>query len=71
MSITRRAALVVFTPPPVEPGEAPMNMRMSIRRSVAFVSAPISTVLKPAVLGVTAWNKKAKTLFRMGPSLMM
>jgi hypothetical protein len=67
----RRVALVVFTPPPVEPGEAPMNIRTSMRRRVAFVREPISTVLKPAVLGVTDWKKEANILFRIGTPLMM
>jgi hypothetical protein len=67
----RRAALVVFTPPPVEPGEAPMNIRTIRNRTVAFVRSPISTVLKPQVLGVMDWNNETRTFVRMGRSLMM
>jgi len=49
----RMAKLVVLMPPPVEPGDAPMNMRRRRRRRDGFVRLPISTVLNPAVLGVT------------------
>src|SRR4030042_5424592 len=69
-SITRRAALVVLTPPPVDPGEAPLNMRTTRRRIVGFASAPISTVLNPAVRGVTDWKREARNLVRTGISLM-
>ena len=71
MSMTSRAALVVLTPPPVDPGEAPINIRTSIRRMVALVRAPISTVLNPHVRGVIDWKKEAKILFRIGTSLMI
>jgi hypothetical protein len=67
----RRAALVVLIPPPVEPGEAPMNMRTMRRRSVALVKSPISTVLKPQVLGVMDWKRDARILFWRGTSLMI
>jgi len=70
-NMMRMAALVVFTPPPVEPGEAPMNISTRIRRRVAFVKDPISTVLNPAVRGVTDWNNEAKILFKTGTSLIM
>ena len=46
--------LVVFIPPPQEVGEAPMNIKMNTNMSVALVKRPVSSVLKPAVLGVTA-----------------
>jgi len=49
----RRAKLVVLIPPPVEPGEAPINIRIIMTRIVALVNWPISTVLKPAVRGTT------------------
>ena len=68
--ITSSAALVVLTPPPVEPGEAPMNISASMRRIVALVRDPMSTVLKPAVLGVTDWKKEAKIFAWNGTSLM-
>ena len=56
----RRAVLVVLTPPPVEPGEAPMNMKMRIIRMVSLARAPMSTVLNPAVRGTTDLKKAAK-----------
>ncbi len=43
--------VVVFIPPPVEPGEAPMNMSITVMNLEASVIAPWSIVLKPAVLG--------------------
>jgi hypothetical protein len=48
----RMAALVVLTPPPVEPGEAPMNMRMISKRIVALVKAPDILVLDEPTSGV-------------------
>ena len=36
-------------PPPVDPGEAPMNIKIIITSSPAFVIAPMSMVEKPAV----------------------
>ena len=50
--------VVVFIPPAVDPGEPPMSIKtiMSIwPASVIFVR---SAVLKPAVLGVTDWNRE-------------
>ena len=61
-----RLALVVLTPPPVEPGEAPMNIRTIISRIVSLASIPMSTVLNPAVRGVTDWNREASTRFSHG-----
>jgi hypothetical protein len=57
----RRAALVVLTPPPVDPGDAPINIRVMMRRIEAFVRLPISTVLKPHVRGEADWKKEART----------
>ena len=65
------AKLVVLIPPPVEPGEAPMNMRMIITRTVGLVSRPMSTVLNPAVRGEIDWKRESRncvgpeTPFRM------
>ena len=42
-----------LTPPPHEPGLAPMNMSMTRTNSVAPVSIDMSSVLNPAVLAVT------------------
>ena len=58
--------MVVFIPPAVEPGLPPMSIR-TIR--VIFPASDIaasSTVLAPAVLGVTAWNKDARIRSFMG-----
>jgi hypothetical protein len=49
----RIARLVVLTPPPQEPGEAPMNIKITKIKSVASLSCQKSTVLKPAVRAVT------------------
>ena len=43
------ANVVVFTPPPQEPGEAPKNMRKIIMASVASRSEAMSIELNPAV----------------------
>ncbi len=67
----RRAALVVFTPPPVDPGEAPINMRMMRIRIVSLAKSPISTVLNPAVRGVTDWKKEARIFVWRGSPLMI
>jgi hypothetical protein len=42
--------VVVFIPPPVDPGEAPMNIKIIIINKPAFVKFPNGYVLKPAVL---------------------
>ena len=44
--------VVVFAPPPVEPGEAPMNIRIHIANKPAVEKFPISYVENPAVLVV-------------------
>ncbi|MPN60116.1 hypothetical protein SDC9_207841 [bioreactor metagenome] len=49
--------VVVLIPPPVDPGEAPMNIRPIINSSPAWLNDPISTVLKPAVRAVALWKK--------------
>ena len=45
-------SVVVLMPPPVEPGQAPININMIIKKSVAEENLEISQVLKPAVLEV-------------------
>ena len=42
--------VVVLIPPPVEPGDAPMNMNPMITISPALLIPPMETVAKPAVL---------------------
>jgi hypothetical protein len=56
MRNTLRIAIVkvlVFTPPPVDTGDAPTHIRNIIISIVAFVNASILTLLNPAVRGVT------------------
>ncbi len=65
---SRRVKLVVLMPPPVEPGEAPMNMRTINRRIDALVSWPMSTVLKPQVLAVTDWKRELRNTVAAGAS---
>ena len=47
------AKVDVLIPPPVEPGEAPININMMIIVRVTCEKDAISSVLKPAVRGVT------------------
>lgn len=47
------AKVDVLMPPPVDPGEAPINIRMMITVRVTRERDAISSVLKPAVRGVT------------------
>ena len=42
--------VVVFIPPPVDDGEAPININIIVRIFVTFLSIEIGTVKKPAVL---------------------
>ena len=46
------AKVVVFIPPPVEDGEAPMNISIIVIMIAGFVSREMSVVLNPAVRGV-------------------
>ncbi|MNL78872.1 hypothetical protein D3C87_2053600 [compost metagenome] len=50
----RMAKVVVLIPPPVDPGDAPMKIRMTMKNWVACRSAFTSRVLAPAERGVTA-----------------
>ena len=54
--------MVVFMPPPVEPGEAPININTKLINIEAELSLLKSMVLKPAVLVVTDWNQEARSL---------
>lgn len=45
--------VVVFMPPPVPPGDAPMNIRRVRKKTVAGFNLPMFIVLKPAVRAVT------------------
>ena len=59
---TRTPIVHVFIPPPVEPGDAPINISSITNTSVATLKSPTGRVLKPAVLGVTEW-KAAPSIF--------
>ena len=65
------AKVVTLMPPAVEAGPAPMNIRVVITSRVGSFMPPMSTVLKPAVLGVTPWNQPARILSNVssGPSV--
>ena len=43
------ANVVVLIPPPVDPGEAPMNIRMMKKVNVTLEKAEMFNVLNPAV----------------------
>ena len=45
--------VVVFIPPPVDPGEAPINIRITNNSEVDLFRPKIEMVLNPAVLVVT------------------
>jgi len=54
--------VVVLMPPAVDPGEPPVIIRIIIINTPASLSMVKSTVLNPAVLGVTDWKKEPKIL---------
>ena len=56
---TSTAKVVVLTPPPVEVGDAPINIMSIIKNMVGWVKEAKSTVLKPAVRKETDWNMEA------------
>ena len=51
-----KAKVLVFIPPPVEAGEAPIHIKKITNNKVGTDSCVKSIVLNPAVLGVTALN---------------
>ena len=53
--------VVVLIPPAVDPGLPPINIKMMVRSQLFSDSFVRSTVLNPAVLGVMALKKEAKT----------
>ena len=55
--------VLVLIPPPVEPGDAPINIRMDTVSRPADVKSPSGNVLNPAVL--------ADTLVKNAPSQVM
>lgn len=56
------AKVVVLIPPPVDPGEAPIHISKMTNNSDGMAMAEKSTVLKPAVRGVTALKAAVVTL---------
>ena len=64
--MTNVVKVVVFTPPPHEPGEAPINIKRIRTKSVSFAKFPIDSVLNPAVLALIAWKNPAKWMRRFG-----
>ena len=50
---TSRKMVVVLIPPPVDPGDAPMNIRILIMNRVLDLREDVSIVLNPAVRAVT------------------
>ena len=59
---TSTAKVFTLMPPPVEPDPAPINMRIMVSRVPLWLRERRSTVLKPAVRGVTAWNAAINSL---------
>jgi hypothetical protein len=57
---TSNAKVLVLTPPPVLAGEAPTNMKIMVINRLRSVNDAVSTVLKPAVRGVTARKYEAR-----------
>ena len=51
-----KAKVLVLIPPPVEAGEAPIHIKNMINNNDGTVNLVKSTVLNPAVLGVTELN---------------
>ena len=56
------AKVVTFTPPPVEPGAAPMNCSTLMSSLLKVPQEARSTVFIPAVRVDTDWNSEAITL---------
>ena len=48
-AITSRPKVVVLIPPPVDPGEAPINIKININHREAILYCVISCIEKPAV----------------------
>ena len=63
MAETKRIKkVVVLIPPPVEAGEAPMNIRMITRSKVGLSTWPKSTELNPAVREEADWKNETTIL---------
>ena len=64
----RTVIVVIFMPPPVLPGAAPTSISRVCKNIPLSENLLKSTVLKPAVLGVTAVKKEARIRLSMGIS---
>jgi len=58
---SKTATVVVLIPPAVDPGEPPMNIRISVKRIPPFEREAVSVIFIPAVLGETESKKLLKT----------
>jgi hypothetical protein len=56
------ANVLVFIPPPVDTGEAPIHIRNVIIITEGIARADILKLLKPAVRGVTLWKYEVASL---------
>ena len=61
--ITSTTTVVTLTPPPVEPGAAPINMRRMPRNLETTVISPFPIESKPAVRVVMDWKRALTILF--------
>ena len=59
--------VVVLIPPPVDPGDAPINIKTDKTSNPACVKLPIGTVEKPAVRAETLWKKAS---IQLNPSVI-
>ncbi|GAG82506.1 unnamed protein product, partial [marine sediment metagenome] len=53
-------------PPPVPPGDAPINIKKARKKIVATFKLAVLMVLKPAVLAVIDWKKLDRILVERG-----
>ena len=54
----RTKNVVVLIPPPVDPGDAPINISTQSTNSPALVKLPMGYVENPAVLADTLWKRR-------------
>ena len=66
---SRTIKVTVLMPPPVDSGEAPININPIMAIKVGGFSSPILTVLKPAVLAGDRLEKRAGDFLGKGLSL--
>ena len=63
------ANVVVFIPPAVDPGDPPISINIVVIAIPTSVMDNWSTVLNPAVLGVTDWNMELQNRSASGASV--